>query len=58
MVSTVPTTRAKGGPYPPISTYALIGDCHSSALISEVASIDSWWRGRWYPPGHEWQIGG
>ncbi len=40
MVSTVPTTRAKGGPYPPISTYALIGDCHSSALISEVASID------------------
>src|SRR5438874_11271826 len=40
MVSTVPTTRAKGGPYPPISTYALIGDCHSAALISEVASID------------------
>jgi GH15 family glucan-1,4-alpha-glucosidase len=28
------------GPYTPISGYALIGDCHSTALVSERGSID------------------
>ncbi len=27
-------------PYPPIGDYALIGDCHSAALISRDASVD------------------
>ncbi|HZD40612.1 MAG TPA: glycoside hydrolase family 15 protein, partial [Terriglobales bacterium] len=27
-------------PYPPLSEYALIGDCHSSALVSRWGSID------------------
>jgi GH15 family glucan-1,4-alpha-glucosidase len=27
-------------PYPPISDYALIGDCHSAALISRTGSVD------------------
>src|SRR5262245_54368867 len=31
--------------YPPISEYALIGDCHSAALVSAHGSID------WYCPG-------
>jgi GH15 family glucan-1,4-alpha-glucosidase len=27
-------------PYPPISEYALVGDCHSAALVSRSGSID------------------
>jgi len=27
-------------PYPPIGDYALIGDCHSAALVSRTASVD------------------
>jgi GH15 family glucan-1,4-alpha-glucosidase len=32
--------REKTHPYPPIGDYALIGDCHSVALVSRQASID------------------
>ena len=41
-LSAEPTTANR---YPPISTYALIGDCHTAALISHDGSID------WYCPG-------
>jgi GH15 family glucan-1,4-alpha-glucosidase len=34
------STRRARGRYPPIGDYALIGDCHSSALISRAGSID------------------
>jgi alpha,alpha-trehalase len=29
-----------GDRYPPLSTYALLGDCHSAALVSRDGSID------------------
>jgi GH15 family glucan-1,4-alpha-glucosidase len=31
---------AKSEPYPPLADYALIGDCHSTALVSRSGSID------------------
>src|ERR1700760_3994136 len=32
--------RSATRPYPPISDYALIGDCHTAALISRAGSVD------------------
>jgi GH15 family glucan-1,4-alpha-glucosidase len=36
----MPKARGATDRYPPISDYALIGDCHSSALVSKRGSID------------------
>src|SRR5437899_2316572 len=35
-----PPVAANTSPYPPIGDYALIGDCHTAALVSRSASID------------------
>jgi pentatricopeptide repeat protein len=36
----MPRRRDDANRYPPIADYALIGDCHSSALVSSSGSID------------------
>jgi GH15 family glucan-1,4-alpha-glucosidase len=36
----MPKARGAKDRYPPIADYALIGDCHSSALVSKSGSID------------------
>ena len=36
----VPFRRPEEGPYPPLREYAVIGDCHGSALVSRAGSVD------------------
>ncbi len=50
-------------PYPPISAYAIIGDCHTTALVSAQGSIDWYCPGRFDAPAAfcrllDWQKGG
>ncbi len=43
-----PTNGCRG--YSPISAYAIIGDCHTAALVSDQGSIDWFCAGRFDSP--------
>ncbi|MBV8385660.1 MAG: glycoside hydrolase family 15 protein [Acidimicrobiia bacterium] len=55
--------QTAGDPYPPIGDYAMIGDCHSVALVSRTGSID-WGCPRRFDAGSafarilDWEHGG